>query len=126
MMFSPRQVAHLMNTSGRSALSLYGITADPPAYDVTPGNRVLNRVSSLELAHYTRNTLLHDADIFSMAHSLELRVPFLDQHVARRGAFFDRTQQGAGRAVSVARRAAAPVFVSGRKIDVDVNVKYLP
>jgi asparagine synthase (glutamine-hydrolysing) len=82
MMFSPRQVAQLLNTRDRSALSLYGIAPEPPVFDVTPQNRVLNRVSSLELAQYTRNTLLRDADVFSMAHSLELRVPFIDAQVA--------------------------------------------
>jgi asparagine synthase (glutamine-hydrolysing) len=30
-----------------------------------------------------RNTLLRDSDVFSMAHGLELRVPFLDHEVAR-------------------------------------------
>jgi asparagine synthase (glutamine-hydrolysing) len=30
-----------------------------------------------------RNTLLRDSDVFSMAHALELRVPFVDAEVAR-------------------------------------------
>ncbi len=38
----------------------------------------VNRVSSLELATYLRNTLLRDSDCMSMANSLELRVPLLD------------------------------------------------
>jgi asparagine synthase (glutamine-hydrolysing) len=39
---------------------------------------LLQQVSHLELSHYMRNTLLRDSDTFSMAHNLELRVPFVD------------------------------------------------
>lgn len=35
-------------------------------------------VSHLELTRYMRNQLLRDSDVFSMAHGLELRVPFVD------------------------------------------------
>ena len=35
-------------------------------------------VSFLELTRYMRNQLLRDSDVFSMAHGLELRVPFVD------------------------------------------------
>ena len=38
-----------------------------------------NDVSRLELSRYMRNTLLRDADVMSMAHGLEVRVPLLDQ-----------------------------------------------
>ena len=39
----------------------------------------VNRVSYLESSFYMRNTLLRDSDSMSMAHGLELRVPFLDR-----------------------------------------------
>jgi asparagine synthase (glutamine-hydrolysing) len=39
----------------------------------------VNRVSYLESHWYMRNTLLRDSDVMSMAHGLELRVPFLDR-----------------------------------------------
>jgi asparagine synthase (glutamine-hydrolysing) len=39
----------------------------------------INRVSYLESLFYMRNTLLRDSDFMSMAHGLELRVPFLDR-----------------------------------------------
>jgi asparagine synthase (glutamine-hydrolysing) len=39
----------------------------------------VNRVSYLESRFYMRNTLLRDSDFMSMAHGLELRVPFLDR-----------------------------------------------
>jgi asparagine synthase (glutamine-hydrolysing) len=35
-------------------------------------------VSFLEITRYMRNQLLRDSDVFSMAHGLELRVPFVD------------------------------------------------
>ncbi|TXT52989.1 MAG: asparagine synthase glutamine-hydrolyzing [Limisphaerales bacterium] len=38
-------------------------------------------VSRLELGRYMRNQLLRDSDVMSMAHGLELRVPFLDRAV---------------------------------------------
>lgn len=40
-------------------------------------------VSALELSWYTRNQLLADTDWASMAHSLEVRVPFLDVPLLR-------------------------------------------
>ncbi len=43
----------------------------------------VNRVSYLESTCYMRNTLLRDSDFMSMAHGLELRVPFLDQALVR-------------------------------------------
>jgi asparagine synthase (glutamine-hydrolysing) len=41
----------------------------------------IKQVSQLELSSYLRNTLLRDLDIFSMAHSLEVRVPMLDHRL---------------------------------------------
>jgi asparagine synthase (glutamine-hydrolysing) len=40
-----------------------------------------NRVSLFELSAYMRNMLLRDADVFSMAHGLEIRVPLLDHRL---------------------------------------------
>jgi asparagine synthase (glutamine-hydrolysing) len=39
------------------------------------------KVAALELQFYARNQLLRDADVFSMANSVELRVPFLDRQL---------------------------------------------
>jgi asparagine synthase (glutamine-hydrolysing) len=39
---------------------------------------IVNKVSQLELQGYMTNTLLRDTDAMSMAHSLEVRVPFVD------------------------------------------------
>ena len=48
---------------------------DPNESDVRDG------VASLELKRYLRNQLLRDTDAMSMAHSLEVRVPLLDDAV---------------------------------------------
>jgi asparagine synthase (glutamine-hydrolysing) len=42
---------------------------------------VVNAISKLELKYYLSNTLLRDTDVMSMAHSLEVRVPFVDRRV---------------------------------------------
>jgi asparagine synthase (glutamine-hydrolysing) len=39
---------------------------------------VVNTISQLEMSGYMANTLLRDTDAMSMAHSLEVRVPFVD------------------------------------------------
>src|SRR5262249_29774230 len=48
-----------------------------------PGASDYRRVSALEVAFYMRSQLLRDADVFSSANSVELRVPFLDVEVLR-------------------------------------------
>ncbi|HUJ95314.1 MAG TPA: asparagine synthase (glutamine-hydrolyzing) [Terriglobales bacterium] len=44
----------------------------------------INRVSYLESRCYMLNTLLRDADVMSMAHGLEMRVPLIDHVLARK------------------------------------------
>ena len=41
----------------------------------------LKQISFLELIHYLPNTLLRDADMMSMAHGLEIRVPLIDHRL---------------------------------------------
>ena len=54
-----------------------GYAAEDPGPAAPPSTRI----SVLELGGYLRSTLLRDADAMSMAHSLELRVPFLDHEL---------------------------------------------
>jgi asparagine synthase (glutamine-hydrolysing) len=42
---------------------------------------LMDSISRLEIERYLRNTLLRDADVFSMSQSLELRTPFVDHLV---------------------------------------------
>jgi asparagine synthase (glutamine-hydrolysing) len=43
------------------------------------GDDLFNAVSYFEMSHYLRNVLLRDTDAMGMAHSVEVRDPFLDQ-----------------------------------------------
>jgi len=58
-----------------------GLTSDfiPPAAleGIRRDGDVVAGISQAELVFYMGNTLLRDADVYSMAHSLEIRVPFL-------------------------------------------------
>ena len=55
---------------------------DLPFPDETAGGSVIERVTGVSLRSYTTNQLLRDIDAVSMAHSLEVRVPYLDPVVA--------------------------------------------
>lgn len=67
------------------AASQLGLTADwlpPEAYDAfDPSGDAFHDVSQAEMSLYMGNTLLRDSDVNSMAHSLELRVPFLGKRL---------------------------------------------
>ena len=60
------------------------------------GLSLLQQVSLLETIGYMRNTLLRDSDVFSMAHSLELRVPFVDREVAKAAMEFPDSEKLGG------------------------------
>jgi asparagine synthase (glutamine-hydrolysing) len=49
--------------------------------DPNPALPPSTQVSLLELDFYMRSVLLRDSDVMSMAHSIELRVPFLDHRL---------------------------------------------
>lgn len=55
---------------------------DLSAIDELPQASVIERVTGLCVRGYTANQLLRDIDAASMAHSLEVRVPFLDPVIA--------------------------------------------
>ena len=61
--------------SGMSHNLMEDLSADARGLDA------INQVSLFELSAYMRNMLLRDADVFSMAHGLELRVPLLDHRL---------------------------------------------
>ena len=66
---------------------LTGEVPDPsPRWDTNVDDSVREQLRHLDFSVYLRATLLRDADVFSMANSVELRVPFLDRrfvHAAR-------------------------------------------
>ncbi|MGE0708058.1 MAG: asparagine synthase (glutamine-hydrolyzing) [Planctomycetota bacterium] len=57
------------------------LAALAPLREELRGLDPVSRVSRLELGLYLQHMLLRDADAFSMAHSLELRVPLLDHRL---------------------------------------------
>ena len=74
-MFNDQQVAALqpaMHANGFAARDMLDVAGEDADEDK------INLLTRLELSNYLRNTLLRDADSMSMAHSLEVRVPFLD------------------------------------------------
>ncbi len=80
-MFLPEERADLV--PGSAAL----VDVAMPASLSAPSARGFDAVSAfsaLELSNYTKNTLLRDGDAMSMAHSLEVRVPFLDHVLVER------------------------------------------
>ena len=58
-----------------------GRDAKEDHYIANGDDDVVNAISRLELNGYMTNTLLRDTDAMSMAHSLEVRVPFVDVNV---------------------------------------------
>ena len=81
MLFTPDQVSRLVGAADgdaedRAYVPFRAMLEDARRLDP------LNRVSYLEMRGYMLNTLLRDADVMSMAHSLEIRVPFVDRRLA--------------------------------------------
>ena len=74
-LFPPETVRDLVGVdfTSRSYSSANGDNGEPDP---------INVISQLELTGYMANTLLRDTDTMSMAHSLEVRVPFVDKEVA--------------------------------------------
>jgi asparagine synthase (glutamine-hydrolysing) len=77
-LFTPACVRRLLSSrhfSSSGQASLRQTLAETASMDA------INRVSYLESRCYMLNTLLRDADVMSMAHGLELRVPLLDNRL---------------------------------------------
>ncbi|MBI4930118.1 MAG: asparagine synthase (glutamine-hydrolyzing) [Bacteroidetes bacterium] len=53
------------------------------AFDVNENEFLLSKVSIAEISSYMENVLLRDTDQMSMAHALEVRVPFLDYELVK-------------------------------------------
>ena len=71
--FSPAAAARVTERSSRALPTIpRDLLAASAGYDPT------TQVSLLELSSYLPNTLLRDTDMMSMAHGLEIRVPYLD------------------------------------------------
>ncbi|HVT45414.1 MAG TPA: asparagine synthase (glutamine-hydrolyzing) [Thermoanaerobaculia bacterium] len=79
------------------------------------------RVAALESTLYLRNQLLRDADWASMAHSVEVRVPFVDPRLLEQLApVVLATGPGAKRLVHTATSSSAPAVYDERKLGFQV------
>ncbi len=81
-LFLPDQIAALLQPEAIASID-YGPWATTMQQLIKRAQEFdpINRVSYLELKTYIANTLLRDADVMSMAHSLEVRVPLLDHRL---------------------------------------------
>ena len=77
LLFTPAQVLGLLNCNGVVAPEPWQDWLAQIARESEPLDDFTS-VSCLESRSYMANTLLRDTDAMSMAHSLEVRVPFLD------------------------------------------------
>ena len=98
-LFGDRHISRLMKMRRTVRQSAVGF-ADAGLRDLT----LMQQVSIYEMTGYMRNTLLRDSDVFSMAHGLELRVPFVDSGVVR-------VAQQAASALKLTRGAIKPMLI---------------
>jgi asparagine synthase (glutamine-hydrolysing) len=82
LIFPARDISHLLSSDILKNIHLGGEYSKEFASIKTPSEiSTIRKVSVHTLRGYTQNQLLRDIDAVSMAHSLEVRVPFLDYHV---------------------------------------------
>lgn len=80
--FGPDAAHGLLAQGYRKVVRAVPLSEDLAACDELTEGVPLDRASVMCLNGYTRNQLLRDIDACSMAHSLEVRVPFLDVRIA--------------------------------------------
>ena len=72
--FPPRQICELLGVSEVEVMA--GL--EEALESAGTGAATLEGIQHLEARRYLHDQLLRDSDVFSMAHSIELRVPYLD------------------------------------------------
>jgi asparagine synthase (glutamine-hydrolysing) len=77
-LFGPHQIQQLLGITEREVRDL-GVRI--PGSRQAPDTPFLDSLVSLEFHHYLQNQLLKDTDFMSMCHSIEARVPYLDNAV---------------------------------------------
>ena len=73
--FIPQQIAAYLDAD---EANIWSILEQEPILPVIDNLTAKNQASWMELNLYMQNQLLRDADVMSMAHGLEIRLPFLD------------------------------------------------
>ncbi|MBT5549761.1 MAG: asparagine synthase (glutamine-hydrolyzing) [Nitrospina sp.] len=74
-----------------------------------PSGDLFNQISYLETFHYLQNMLLRDTDMMSMAHPVEVRVPFMDHRLV------EMMFQTPGKEKSSGENYAKPLLVNSMK-----------
>lgn len=74
--FVPTTIARHLNATEKE---IWQILDDQPQLDSITSLSPGNQASWIESNFYMQNQLLRDADVMSMAHGIEIRVPFLDR-----------------------------------------------
>jgi len=77
-LFTPNQVRSLLG------LSPDALGTAPFALPQQAEGGMREALTRLDISHYLGNQLLHDGDMMSMAHSVEMRVPYLDHRLVER------------------------------------------
>lgn len=75
--FTPNEIAKQIGGYEKDVWNVLVSESSSPNINLTSGNKA----SWLEFNYYMQDQLLRDADVMSMAHGLEIRVPFLDNNV---------------------------------------------
>ena len=78
-LFSPLQIAEILKINKPDIYDV--IIKLYQEYNLEYIDKIEDKISFYELNLYMKNQLLRDSDVFSMAHSLEIRVPFLDKEL---------------------------------------------
>ena len=83
-LFSPESIQNLciVTSTATPPQKPNGLNGQTDPSDPSDPSDPINAISQFELNGYMANTLLRDTDSMSMAHSLEVRVPFVDTEVA--------------------------------------------
>ncbi len=72
-LFAPAQIAEQLNATEKE---IWSILREQPSFPGLPCLQPKNKASWMELNIYMQDQLLRDADVMSMAHGVEIRVPF--------------------------------------------------
>lgn len=78
--FTPTQIAEQL---GAYEKDVWNILKSAPTSPTLSNIGTKNKASWMEFHIYMQDQLLRDADVMSMAHGLEIRVPFLDDEVIK-------------------------------------------
>jgi asparagine synthase (glutamine-hydrolysing) len=80
--YIPKQIARQL---GATEKQVWATLEEHPVLPLLSPLVPKNKASWMELNMYMQNQLLRDADVMSMAHGVEIRVPFLDDEVIKTG-----------------------------------------